>query len=82
MHQVETTEAATTTELGTTEPTTTEIPSPIESGFTQTSEGCFYVETDVNKRKNWIDAEAFCQTFGNHVHLARLDTQQVCLIWI
>ena len=40
-------------------------------------EGCFYVETNYRNRKSWDDAEAFCQTFGNHVHLARVDTQQV-----
>ena len=48
------------------------------SGFNQIAQGCFRVNTSVGK--NWTDAEAQCQTYGNHVHLARLDTQQVGLL--
>ena len=53
--------------------TTTTVPCP--DGFYQKDQGCFYVVK--NRRKDWRDAEAVCQTYGSNVHLATLDTQQV-----
>ena len=47
-------------------------------GFNQTEEGCFFV--DSSNRKTRDDAEAACQQYGSHVHLATLDTQQVCTL--
>ena len=78
-----TTETVTTTtlELTTTttlEPTTTGPGCP--ASFTQTSQGCFYVETSASNRKSWDDAQTACQGFGSHVHLATVDTQQVCIV--
>ena len=43
--------------------------------FIQTAEGCFCVNN--TNTKTWYDAEAVCQVFGSHVHLATIDTQQV-----
>ena len=43
-------------------------------GFTRTAGRCFYASTS---KLNWTDAEAACQIFGDDVHLATLDTQQV-----
>ena len=37
--------------------------------------GCYYIE-DTNI-KDWTDAEAHCQTYGNNVHLAGMETAQV-----
>ena len=45
-----------------------------DQGFNQTTEGLFYVEV---KLKNWTEAEAECQRYGQSVHLATLDTQEV-----
>ena len=39
--------------------------------------GRFYIENYV---KTWADAEAACQQYGSHVHLATLDTQQVGIL--
>ena len=52
------------------------------SGFNQTTEGCFFVENNFFKIKNWTDAEQACQGFGCKVHLATIDTQQVKLILV
>ena len=56
------------------EPTTAEqLPCP--NGFTTLAEEwCFLV---VHETKAWDNAEAHCQTFGQHVHLAGLETQDV-----
>ena len=56
------------------EPTTAEqLPCP--DGFTTVAEGwCFLV---VQETKTWDNAEAHCQTFGQHVHLAGLEKQEV-----
>ena len=58
--------------------TTTAAPCPI-ADFNRTSEGCFSVAT---KRQTWTDAEATCQSYGCHVHLATLDTEQVGTFYI
>ena len=47
--------------------------------FFQISEG-YFLRTDWGNEKNWTDAEAECQTYGNHVHLVTVDTQQVLLM--
>ena len=43
--------------------------------FTNTSEGNFWV--DNVEVKNWTDTKAACEGFGDNVHLATLDTQEV-----
>ena len=43
--------------------------------FNHTQEGCFYV--DQSHKKRWNKAEAVCQGYGSHVHLATLDRRQV-----
>ena len=38
----------------------------------------FYIENCHGK--DWADAEAACQEYGSHVHLATIDTQQVSIL--
>ena len=44
-------------------------------GFNQTDHRCFKAENTV--RKNWTEAEAVCQQYGEHVHLAQINGRQV-----
>ena len=48
---------------------------PVE--LTQTG-GCFYLDNSYSNRKTWDQAEAIFQGFESHVHLATIDTQDVC----
>ena len=52
------------------------VPCPFD-GFNMISGVCYCVDIRNTNRKNWTDAEAACQKFGSHVHLATIDTQQV-----
>ena len=36
------------------------------------------MDNSYSNRKTWDQAEAICQGFGSHVHLATIDTQDVC----
>ena len=45
-------------------------------GFSQTTKGCFKAEHTL---KTWTAAETSCQQYGSEVHLATIDTQQVCM---
>ena len=57
--------------------TTTSEQLPCPDGFTTVAEGwCFLV---VHETKTWDNAEAHCQTFGQHVHLAGFETHEVSI---
>ena len=77
--QTTTTEASTTTTEAST--TTTEAPTTTGSAcplmFTETSSGCFYVEIQSVNRRSWEEAEEFCRSLGDNVHLAVTNTSEV-----
>ena len=45
--------------------------------FRQTNHGCFYMQNRWDQ-KAWMEAEAVCQEYGSHVHLATTDSEEVC----
>ena len=36
----------------------------------------------VEESKTWNNAESHCQTYGQHVHLAGLETQEVIIVFL
>ena len=62
-------------------PPTTPQPPSCPSKFTQTDEGCFFVES--GKNGTWYEAELRCQAYGRNGHLATLNTESVstCVLY-
>ena len=63
------------------QPPPTTPPPSCPSEFTETNEGCFFVESGV--KATWNEADIRCQQFERNTHLATLNTDVVstCVLY-